>query len=623
MYFIVFVGAILRFYNYFEIPFTHDEFSALLRTRFETLSEVIALGVKASDTHPPGIQVFLWLLTRMVGETTWLLKLPFTIMGIGSIYLTFRIGKLWFNESVGLLSAAVVSFSQYTIFYSQIARPYISGFFFCLLFALSISELAFSTSDKLPKRWGFFLLISGVLAAYNHHFSLLTAFVIGLSSLFFIPRRFVQSYLLIGVGIAILYLPNLPIFMHQLGLGGVESWLAKPEARFILDFVHYVFHYSTAPLLGVVVIFLFFTKKSGIVLFGWKRKLLVGSWFVLPFSIGYLYSVYVNAVLQYSVIIFGFMGLLLLLFSFVPNQKGWRNFFGVVILLATFLPTLVENRQHYRIFYASPYEELLNDRNQLVADIPTWLHSQPHIIEDFFEKGIERFPFEWTDSLNTTEMLDALNVYSEQHDYFFLGAFSTLPPHIVPLIQGYFPTIVETKHYFNASSYLFGKGENKIEETIATTAFETGALPLWDYIETSALSDTGTYLITSQMEHALEFQLPVKLAAKHPNDFIDMIVTGKYLEGDASDFLLVSTLEEGVSFWGSTSIAHFIKADSTFRAVHTLKLSDIPIHNRYPSLKTRLWNNSGASVAIEQISIARRSGNPILYGFQGRIKKGW
>ena len=40
------VGTVLRFYNYGEIPFTHDEFSALSRLNFNSFSDLIEKGVK-------------------------------------------------------------------------------------------------------------------------------------------------------------------------------------------------------------------------------------------------------------------------------------------------------------------------------------------------------------------------------------------------------------------------------------------------------------------------------------------------------------------------------------------------------------------------------------------------
>jgi hypothetical protein len=82
---VMIIGSVLRFFNYDDIPFTTDEFSALFRLKFDNFSELIEKGVKI-DGHPAGVQVFLYYWTKLFGESEWVVKLPFTILGIFSIY---------------------------------------------------------------------------------------------------------------------------------------------------------------------------------------------------------------------------------------------------------------------------------------------------------------------------------------------------------------------------------------------------------------------------------------------------------------------------------------------------------------------------------------------------------
>ena len=81
---IIIIGAVLRFYNYADIPFTHDEFSALFRTQFSNFHDLIIKGVLV-DTHPAGVQVFLYYWVKLVGISEPLVKLPFK--GIGAFPL--------------------------------------------------------------------------------------------------------------------------------------------------------------------------------------------------------------------------------------------------------------------------------------------------------------------------------------------------------------------------------------------------------------------------------------------------------------------------------------------------------------------------------------------------------
>ncbi len=80
---IVAAGVILRFYDYSQLPYGYDEFSALFRTRFSNFNDLIKYGVVASDTHPAGVQVFLFLWVKLFGESEMVVKLPFMLCGLG------------------------------------------------------------------------------------------------------------------------------------------------------------------------------------------------------------------------------------------------------------------------------------------------------------------------------------------------------------------------------------------------------------------------------------------------------------------------------------------------------------------------------------------------------------
>lgn len=87
------ISAALRFYHFTEIPFMHDEFSAVFRTEYNTFSELIENGIKP-DGHPAGIQVFIYYWIIIFGETEWLIKLPFAVMGVLSVWLIYLVGRL-------------------------------------------------------------------------------------------------------------------------------------------------------------------------------------------------------------------------------------------------------------------------------------------------------------------------------------------------------------------------------------------------------------------------------------------------------------------------------------------------------------------------------------------------
>ncbi|MBP7270834.1 MAG: glycosyltransferase family 39 protein, partial [Bacteroidia bacterium] len=71
-------------------------------------------GVYA-DFHPVGVQSFLYCWTNLLGESAFLLRLPFILFGLGSTWLIYRLGSRWFHAAAGLLAAAMFSVLEYSI----------------------------------------------------------------------------------------------------------------------------------------------------------------------------------------------------------------------------------------------------------------------------------------------------------------------------------------------------------------------------------------------------------------------------------------------------------------------------------------------------------------------------
>ena len=283
---ILVTAAVLRFYRFTEIPFTYDELSALFRTRYDTFGELIRHGVMV-DGHPAGVQVFLYYWVRWFGETPWVVKLPFAVMGWASVYLMYRLARMWFGMAAGLLAAAVMAVAQYGVMYSQIARPYGSGLFFSLWMLLFWSRMVRSRRITLRDAAGY---VSGaVLLIYDHHFGALFAAVTLLTGLIPAPAALRRRWLALAAALVLLYLPHLPVFFRQLAMKGVGEWLAPPRASFLPDYLAYLFNFS--PFFLVLMALLFFSPF--LFLRGrlrHRRMILInGIWFVVVLTTGFLY----------------------------------------------------------------------------------------------------------------------------------------------------------------------------------------------------------------------------------------------------------------------------------------------------------------------------------------------
>lgn len=599
---ILLVGAVLRFYDYLNIPFTHDEFSALFRTQFDSFSKLIEKGVKI-DGHPPAIQVFLYYWVKLFGYSEWIVKLPFTLCGMASIALIYFIAKKWYNETVGFISAAFLATIQYTVIYSQIARPYISGLFFALAMVYFWTQLMFHPEKRFYRNSAFYILFSA-LCAYNHHFSLLFTAIVGLTGLFLIPKKYVVKYLINAAIIMLLYVPNIPIILYQLKMGGIEGWLAKPHNDFFISYLSYAFQFSIVSLFLVAGLMIFgFVKRKKI-----NYKLLIISvlWFFLPILIGFFYSKYVNAVIQYSMLIFSFPFLFFVLFGHIKKQKAVINLIIVAIILTTNTFLLINERKHYTLFYNSPYIKILEDHetaHKKHENVASLIHSYERFSQYYWDKIAVSSPFFDIDSINEKELVALVKEQSENADYLYLGVISSNLPNAVPIIRDYFPNIKQQNNYYLATTYLFSKEKSDAD--------------------TIHFSEIKPRFIDSLTEYSSTFSKPLSEIISNQYNFIDISVKCLVPE-NYDDIILVASLEneKGNIHWGGVSFDKYVADEDIGTWVtihHSVKLSDIYLKYNNIEFKTYIWNKGGQNFTVKDFSVLLREGNPVIYGLINKI----
>ena len=633
LYLILFVATILRFYNYFEIPFTHDEFSALFRTQFDSFSEMIEFGVKTTDTHPAGIQVFLYYWTKIFGTNEWVVKLPFTLSGIAAVYLLFLIGKVWYNETIGLISAAFIASLQFAIMYSQLARPYTSGLFFCLLMVYYWS-LVIRTPSKQVNRNLILFIIAASACTYNHHFSLLFAAIVGISGLFFIKKKHLTKYILSGLTIFVLYIPHLSIFFHQLSMGGIEEWLAKPQDDFILDYLAFAFHYSYLVYAVIIGIIIYGYNSQNKKLFDHKKEtLLFFCLFITPFLIGFFYSKYINAVIQFSMLLFSFPFILFVMFSQTKLQKPIINLSLVLIIFCANIFSLINGREYYSKTYLSPYKELLVEHKKALQQhdaIFSIMDSDRKITSYYNQQlGIDS-NYTWFDTFPSIKAFsNYLEIKSKTHKYVFLGAMSTNNPLTVPIIQEHFPTLVWQHNYAAATSYLFSSEPTNTPEAFDYLNFEAEASGNWSSIDENWMIDSikfsgkKAYLMNEHQEYSFSFTKSLNYLLTHENNFIDISLKAYCLD-KCDDVALVATLDDkGENIhWGGTNFNTFVSDSLQWTTItHSIKMSDIPVIKNSIELKVYIWNSGKRTFVIDDFKITIREGNPIIYGLLEEIDK--
>jgi hypothetical protein len=624
---IILVAVVLRFINFSEIPFTHDEFSAFFRTNFNSFSELIEKGIRI-DAHPAGIQVFLYYWIKYIGSSEWIVKLPFAIMGVFSVYLIYLIAKKWYNETLALITSAFMASIQYTVMYSQIARPYISGLFFVLLMVYFWTKIIKNPQKHFYLNSIFFIL-SAALCAYNHHFSLLFAAIAGLSGLFLIDKKYLVRYIISGVLIFVLYIPHLEIFFYQLSIGGVEGWLGKPYNDFILEYLDFLFHFSSYPIILTVVIIVFGFYKNKLKNFNWRNFILFTIWFVLPYLVGFFYSRYASAVLQFSVLIFSFPFLYFMIFGHIQAQKPLINLILVILILTVNILTLIFGRKHYDLFYKSPHKQILIDHEKAIQNNPNTLSivdSHREITKYYLSKNVFDTNFIWFDTFgDITQFKNFLDQESKDYKHLYLGCLSSNTPLTVQIIQEYFPGIEWQKNYIGGTTYLFSKDKKEDKKIIKSLDFEENINIGWKKIDTTHFIDSlcysgsHSYLIDSTIVYGLFFKKKLDKIIENRNNFIDISLMVKAID-DLKDILIVISMSSNgdVKYWNGIRFDTFVLGDNInddwIPIRFSVKLSDINLD--YPGImfSTYIWNNKKKSFLIDDFKIELRDGNPFIYG---------
>ena len=451
----------------------HDEFSAIFRTYYDSFSDLIEIGVKQNDSHPAGVQVFIYYWIKLFGINEASLKFPFILLGTFSVYVIYLIGKQWFSNVAALLSALVFAVIQFSIFYSQLARPYAPGLFFVLLSTLFWTKLVFDKQVKLSIIVGYVLVAS--CASYIHAFSLFFIFIQGVSGLLFLKQKKLLNYVLINVLVFLLYLPHLSVFLAQIGRGDIGGWLGEPSVFFLLEFVNYVFHYSwifIALILGVIIILPFISsnKNKGINKF---RYLALG-WFLVTYLVAHIYSVFRSPIIQYSTLLFVFPFLLLFAFSFIGEIKLKLKVFLFVLIAIVGIFSLIVNRQHYNIMYIQGFDgisdEIVND-NKLFdqKDNAVVLQSPEHRMFDYYlnKNKLDTNYFKLSNANKISEVVDFLN--TKNADVLMFGWADYANLEYLEFFKHRYKYILKEKQFFNSEYYLFSNtlrrefSENKRE----------------------------------------------------------------------------------------------------------------------------------------------------------------
>jgi uncharacterized membrane protein len=280
IYLIILAGLLLRLISINQSLWLDEATSAIVAKM--SLADIFTRFLP-NDFHPPLYYLIIKYWTGVFGYSEVAIRIPSVLFGLGTIYITYLIGKKVFNKNVGLLSALLVATSGLSIYYSQEARMYsLAAFLVTLLVYLF-----------MQKKWLVFSVTLALLAATDY------------VSLFIIPVFWLvglkdwKKLSLAHIPVFSFFIVWFPIFQKQLLSGlsqeGSSWWNLLGPATFknaALIPVKFVFgrisfdnkvFYSVLVVLAISLLGYILSKAR-------KNSKLIWGWLVLPVILGILIS---------------------------------------------------------------------------------------------------------------------------------------------------------------------------------------------------------------------------------------------------------------------------------------------------------------------------------------------
>jgi uncharacterized membrane protein len=367
-----------------------------------TLKELFSY-LTCCDQHPPLYFLFEKLLFFVFGHTSMVARSFSAILGVGSVWLMYLLGKELAGKRLGLIVSAITCVNYYNIQYSQEARDYIMAFFFAALSFLFFFRLIKRESRK--NIWLYALSALGVM--YSHYYGLfLVAGQFVTAGILWILEKsdrklLFKNFLICAVIIIIGYLPWLSFLKD---MAEIKSfWIGPIDPNFAENFFYGYFGNS-----GLLNPFLIFTliyfcinvMKAGLPPSGAIKSSVLQLSFItffftilITYGIPYLRSLLVVPMLfdRYTIVVLpAFLLAIAFGFDLIPS-KGIRSILITVFLLLSLTDIFVV-KKFYTAIRKTQFRELteyiVKDKKfefPIVNERTAWQHQ--YYLDHYHYKG--------------------------------------------------------------------------------------------------------------------------------------------------------------------------------------------------------------------------------------------
>lgn len=606
---LIILGAMLRFYGFWDWSLTNDELSTLFRSQYNGFWEVVEKGVKP-DVHPAFVEVFMHYWGQLFGHSVFVYRLPFVLFSIGALVYFYRLSTLWLNRNAALVGTAIIVSSQLFVLYAQIARAYSVGLFFILLFTFHWLKVI---QDKHSIKDIIIMMLSGALTLYTHYFTGLSTFLLLFLGLFLVKKQRRLYYLFYAIGVGILFVPHLSITLDHLEKGGV-GWLPEPKNDFILDFLHFTFNASPLFYYSLLIIPIVAITSNTLKLPS-KKQWIIFSLFACPYLIAFFYSIHRSPVLQFSVLIFCTPFLILTIASFISEQlKSNRLYATIAFLLFTGLFSLIVQQSFYSKKRFANFKEVAElsvkwtnevgkDKTLTIANT-----NNPYYLNFYTSKIDSSFFYDVPNFDDSRKIASTRDLIQNSDAEYILTAFGNLavPAEIHEYIKNNFVPTKNNKRFFNSEVILYKRAQVNRPISFQTNAIKALSSTKWN-IDKNALqtqifySDSIAFMMRKETEYALTYKDTVKNLFTNSSNYFVLSAQLKHAK-EANLILSVSIERNGENvYWRGVNTNDYITTNNWNEIIHVIERTETIEDNDLVTIF--FWNKDHHEAYIDDFKI--------------------
>lgn len=373
---IIILSILLRIYKLGSESLTLDEM-ATVNVAKKSIEEIILYR----NIHPPFYYIIIHYWIELFGDSEFSIRFPSVIFGVISVYIIYKLGKLIFDEKVGILSAFILSISIFHILYSQTARFYSLLALLVLLSNYYFIKILEEPSQKntIRQKNTVKYIISTLLMIYTHGYGLLYIIVQNIYYLLF--KKNIRYWFMVQGIILIFFIPWINIMIKRLetvGVGGGGlSWINRPTLFSLYDLFKF---FADTNEIGIYIfifvciadLFIFqkneqtnrienSNKNSNESSNTFKpRRIFLFLWLLFPIITSFIISIIFAPIYLNRYVIGSLPAFVLIISKGIFNFRKYSIAAIPIILMVLILPTISTTELYYSVLDQEQWRDVAN-----------------------------------------------------------------------------------------------------------------------------------------------------------------------------------------------------------------------------------------------------------------------